>query len=219
MPPRIELQAGQSMPNTRLTYLGEAGMQGKTRMCSFECSCGTVIERPLAWVRHGNTSSCGCFRKETITEKNTKHSHAPRNNASGAYRSWQAMHQRVQVNPLYQGRHIDPSWCGPDGFENFYRDMGDRPDNTSIERIDNNAGYSPNNCKWGTKEEQANNTSITVMVTHNGKTQSINQWCAELGIQYAMVKQRRRRGMTLEQALFTPVNTAKQKGGLTRKRK
>lgn len=219
MPAKITLQPGQPMSNTRLTYLGEAEMRGKVRWCQFQCSCGTTIERPLAWVRHGNTSSCGCFRSEYVADKNTKHSHAPRDKQSGAYRSWQAMHQRVQANPLYHHRSIDPRWCGDDGFANFYSDMGDRPNGMSIERIDNTKGYSPSNCKWATAKEQGNNTSQTVFVTHNGKTQSINQWCADLGINYSMIKQRRRRGMSLEDALFTPVNTAKQKGGLARKQK
>ena len=219
MPAKIILHPGQAMPNTRLTYLGEAGMRGKVRWCQFQCSCGARIEKPLAWVRHGNTSSCGCYRSELVSEKNTKHSHALKNRHSGAYRSWQAMHQRIKVNPLYQHLTIDPRWCGEDGFTNFYSDMGDRPNGMTIERKDNSKGYSPSNCKWATSKEQANNTSQTVFVTHNGKTQSINQWCAELGIKYSMVKQRRRKGMSLEDALFSPVNTAKQKGGLARKKK
>ena len=205
---------------TRLRYQYDTPKTNpKERRAMFLCECGNYIERPIAWVRHLTTTSCGCYKSELITDKNTKHSHAIRNAQSGAYRSWQAMHQRILVNPRYAHIQICDRWSGENGFVNFLADMGERPNGYSIERKDNNGNYEPSNCKWATQTEQANNTNQTVFVTHNGKTQSINQWCAELGIQYAMVKQRRQRGMSLEDAIFTPVNTAKQKGGLARNKR
>ena len=215
MPRAIQYYKGELFAGTRLRYQHELPKTNpKERRALFLCECGNYIERPIAWVRHLNTTSCGCYKSECITDKNTKHSHAVRNAQSGTYRSWQAMHQRILVNPNYKNITICERWYD---FLSFYEDMGDRPDNASTERKDNSGNYEPNNCKWATKQEQANNTRQTVFVTHNGKTQSINQWCAELGIQYSMVKQRRKRGMSLEDAIFTPVNTAKQKGGLARR--
>ena len=206
MPARIELQPGQLMPNTRLTYLDEAGMRGKVRWCQFQCSCGTTIERPLAWVRHGNTSSCGCFRSDYVADKNTKHSHAPRNKQSGAYRSWQAMHQRVKVDPNYANISICNRW---NDFENFIVDMGDRPKDHTIERKDNKGNYEPSNCVWATKLEQAQNMTQTKLITIGNDTRSINEWCRIKGIGYYLVKQRRRRGMSIEDAISTPVDPSK----------
>jgi len=206
MPPRIELITGQVMENTRLTYLGELGMRGKTRWCQFKCECGTIIDKPLAWVRHLNTTSCGCYRSEVVAEKNTVHSQAVRGNATGAYRSWTAMHQRVKVNPKYAGISICKRW---DDFEAFFADMGQRPDKHSIERKDNAGDYEPSNCIWATVSTQAQNTTNTKLITLNNQTHSINEWCRIMGIGYHIIKQRRHRGMSLEDAILTPMDKAK----------
>lgn len=81
---------------------------------------------------------------------------------TGAYNSWYAMKQRV-LNPrnksyyLYGGRGItiDPRWVAD--FTAFHRDMGDRPDGKTLDRIDNDGNYEPGNCQWSTHSEQARN--------------------------------------------------------------
>ena len=149
MPAAIHFNRGKQIPNTRLCYLEERPRKGKRRQALFLCDCGRRFVSDLHWVRFLNTTSCGCFRSETTAQKNIKHSHAIRGQQSGAYRSWQAMHQRVKSDPYYIGkRTICDRWSGEDGFKNFYEDMGDRPEGLTLERTDNEKGYSPDGLPW-----------------------------------------------------------------------
>lgn len=175
-----------------------------------QCDCGVIKEVILASLRNGNTTSCGCYRRALTTENNTKHSNAHRNNPTGAYRSWQALNQRVKVDPNYSHVIVCDRWLGDSGFVNFLNDMGDRPDNHSIERKDNTKGYEPNNCRWATKLEQAQNTRHTKHITILGETHSISEWCRIKNISYALVKARRKRGISLEDAIMTPIDKTKQ---------
>jgi hypothetical protein len=67
-------------------------------------------------------------------------------------------------------------------FENFLLDMGKAPLNKTLERMDNNKGYYPENCKWASKKEQAINRNNTIFITFEGLTKSINEWAQFLGI-------------------------------------
>lgn len=86
-------------------------------------------------------------------------------------------------------------------FENFYKDMGERPEGMTIDRIDNSKGYHKSNCKWATPKEQSNNTRKNVFITYNGKTQTIAQWSEELGISYHTIYARLRKGWEIERVL------------------
>lgn len=101
---------------------------------------------------------------------------------------------------------MDPRW---NDFVNFYADMGPRPsDKHSIERKDNDEGYCKSNCVWDTQTAQMSNTSRTVFLEFNGRTQSIVQWCRELNLSYNTVRARLNQlGWTTEKALGTLTKT------------
>lgn len=118
------------------------------------CSCGTQFIVRSNDLVQGRTKSCGCLQKENrITHGMTDHP---------LYGIWDAMKQRC-YNPNnkhykdYGGRGLLVCEHWRESFSNFVADMGEKPDGYSIERTNNDLGYSPDNCKWATPKEQANN--------------------------------------------------------------
>lgn len=81
-----------------------------------------------------------------------------------------------------RGITVCASWVND--YDQFFVDMGEAPEGRSLERKDNDAGYSPENCIWASLKDQLNNQRRNVRVTHVGRTQTISQWAEELGIPY-----------------------------------
>lgn len=122
-----------------------------------QCDCGRQRIVPRASLVNSYTQSCGCLWREQIT----KHGHTTHSSHSGTYTSWKAMKRRCLDPNFHQfkdyggrGILVCERW---QTFENFLADMGPRPKGHSIERIDNNAGYSPKNCKWIISRDQHKN--------------------------------------------------------------
>jgi len=123
-----------------------------------------------------------------------------------AWYTWTGMKDRCN-NPNhseyanYGGRGITvcEKW---DSFQAFYADMGERPVGMVIERVDNNAGYFPGNCRWTTRSENMRNRRNTRAITAHGKTQSMAAWEEELGLARQTINRRLARGCTIEQALL-----------------
>lgn len=146
------------MTFNRLTVLNCAGKtkHGKY-LWNCRCSCGKKATVVTSKLRTGYTKSCGCYR----IDKMTRHGHKTTTTESGTHRSWKAMKQRCNNHNSgeyhrYGGRGIRVCrrW---ERFENFLADMGERPEGLSIDRINNDRGYCPSNCKWSTPKEQTNN--------------------------------------------------------------
>lgn len=168
------------------------------------CDCGTTAIVVGADLRDGNTRSCGCLRREVTSERVT--THGKRDTA--AYRAWMNMHIRT-------GRKSGPSWktYGARGigvcerwhtFENFYADMGDPPADHSLDRVDNDRGYEPGNCRWATATTQARNRRNVRLITFDGKSQPVDAWSRETGISRNALRSRLAHGWTVERALTEP---------------
>jgi hypothetical protein len=90
-------------------------------------------------------------------------------------------------------------------FSNFYADMGEPEEGMTLERVKNEEGYSPENCKWATAAEQGLNKRNNVLVTIDGETLVLSQWCERLGLKYATVLRRIHKGWRPVDALIVPI--------------
>jgi hypothetical protein len=151
------------------------------------------------------------FHKNSDHTFLVKHGHSKRKQHSRTYRVWAGIRTRC-VNPKdtayqnYGGRGITICDRWKDSYENFLEDMGERPGKEySIDRIDNEKGYSPDNCKWATRKEQHRNTRRNVWIEFNGQRKVASDWAAEYGISATTLKYRIfKAGWDVEKALTTP---------------
>lgn len=137
------------------------------------------------------------MHKEQLAERNKTHGLSREHAAT--YKVWKDMRARC-YNPNnseyqnYGGRGIAVcDWWS--SFANFYADMGDRPDGLTVERKDVDGHYEPANCTWATRSQQANNKRTTRKLTINGRTQSLSEWCRELGFSVSKASYRLRNGL------------------------
>jgi hypothetical protein len=163
-PGAIALPAGApSMKFGRLTVIAYApSNKHRQKRVICRCDCGTTKTFVLHNLKWRDTKSCGCLNRENASRKgkaNRRHGHAvPR---TPTYRSWKAMHGRCRDSnnvsyTRYGGRGIKvcKRW---NKFENFLTDMGKRPAGRTLDRIDSNRGYTPENCRWATAQEHRRN--------------------------------------------------------------
>lgn len=194
---------------SRLYILGYAGKVGKNLYWYCRCVCGKIVKVGSGNLKNGNTTSCGCFKIRNTKEKNSTHGHSRGYVTTPTYRTWVNMINRCS-NPKtihyhnYGGRGIKvcDRWLK---FENFLEDMGEKPKNTTIERIWNDGNYESGNCRWATYKEQNNNRRSNHFLTFRGKTQTIAQWSREIEVNGSTLFDRINNGWTVERALTTPV--------------
>jgi len=159
------------------------------------CECGAEKRVLGMHLRTGKPVDCGCGRAQRLREAHVRHGMTD----TPEWRAWKSMLDRCNTPTHkayvhYGGRGIKvcKRWMV---FENFYADMGKRPEGTSLDRINNNRGYSPANCRWATQQEQQNNRRSNVRITLHGETKTMKQWATHFGVDYAVVKDRHSKGV------------------------
>jgi hypothetical protein len=110
----------------------------------------------------------------------------------------------------YGGRGITVCTRWRESFADFYADMGNRPVGTTLDRINNDLGYEPGNCRWSSRTVQARNSRNARMLTFNGQSRSMSEWSELLGLNIGTVWKRLDKGWTVERALSTPINRRRQ---------
>lgn len=188
--------------------LGERTKGGQTTWVCM-CDCGVEFSAQASNIKNGKTRSCGCLRKEQLSEFNTLYKTKHKKCKTTEYRIWSGIHTRC-LNKLdngykeYGGRGISicDRWRV---FENFLLDMGERPSpNHSIDRIDVNGNYEPSNCRWATFFEQCNNKRDTVFIEYEGEKRTIAEWSKIKGLSYRIIWTRLRYGK-VKGDIFRPV--------------
>lgn len=183
-------------------------------LCQCDCGGSRITDgQALKWDRSTN---CGCKRR-THGQSSANGKRTP------TYSSWQNMIARCTQpsNPAYEhykkrGITVCERWLS---FENFLADMGERPAGMTIDRFPNNDGnYEPNNCRWATKREQANNRSTNVTFDYHGKTYTLAELAREAGVEKDILRTRliRQTGWTVEGALRTPTILRKNRRAMFR---
>lgn len=169
----------------RLLVVERSERVSKDRAVSWvcRCDCGEEFVTLGRSLRRGLTVSCGCFGKEQRRKANTTHAKSK----TGAYKVWTTMVARctnpnASAYPYYGGRGITVCDRWKESFEAFAEDMGDRPEGQTVERVDNDGPYSPENCRWATRKEQSSNTRRSHWVTFEGETRILSEWAEILGI-------------------------------------
>lgn len=175
------------------------------------CECGNACVVEGAKLRNGHTQSCGCYRHERQVEANTKH----KGRYTKLYVVWCNMKGRC-YNPKYQrfntygarGITVCEEWKNDFGtFQKWAEKNGYNPESKrgecTLDRIDNNKGYSPDNCRWVTNQIQANNKSTNIFITYKGKTKTLAEWSKEIGIKPDTIKNRIKNGWSIEKTFET----------------
>lgn len=200
----------------RLTVTGRTSRQSKTgkRQAKWtcKCECGEVTEVCGYSLKNGDSTSCGCRRKEVskaLGAATRIHGHAIHGKTSREYATWRRMlrdcYNKNSPNyNRYGGRGITVCTEWRVSFTAFLRDMGERPHGKTIDRKDGSLGYFKENCQWATPIEQQRNRENAIVLTIRGETKTLNEWAESTGRSRQTIYARLRAGRTPESAVFTP---------------
>ena len=193
----------------RLMVIERSGSNAHNKaLWKCRCECGSEVTVIGSHLLNGNTHSCGCYKRDITSERLSSH----RKSRTRLYHIWKNMRQRC-YNPnkpdykYYGGKGIivDERWSDYSCFEKWAVENGYNY-NLTIDRIDLNGNYCPENCRWVTMTEQARNMSRNRIITYNGESHCLSEWGEILGISAKLLGQRiNKYGWSIERAFTTPI--------------
>lgn len=191
----------------------EKDADGRRYIWYCKCDCGNYIKAQSASLTTGVKQSCGCLRKEQLSERNKVHGHADER----LYGVWKGMKSRCynphhRSYPKYGGRGISvcDEWRNDYmrfrewAYANGYKEDADTQQ-CSLDRIDVNGNYEPSNCRWADAFTQANNSRRNLHYTFNGETKTISEWSVSTGIPRKTLTDRLKAGWSIERTLTEPI--------------
>ena len=175
--------------------------------CKCECGNETFVSSKV--LRLGHSRSCGCYKGEAIKKAKTKHGKSnTKTHKTGREIKSRCFYHSNQAFRDYGGRGITMCERWQNSFEAFYEDVSKLPHfgekGYSLDRIDNNGNYEPNNVRWATSKEQNNNKRNNRKLNYNGETHTLSEWANIKHLSYTALFLRLRRGWSIEKALETP---------------
>jgi len=170
------------------TVLAEAP-RGTHNLRRWQCRCECGIEKAVyqCHLVGGRSASCGCERRAKVVRKTLKHGAARKGQKTAEYTCWRGMlarcyNSKERAFPDYGGRGISVCDRWRESFDNFLADMGSRPEGKSIDRIDVNGPYAPENCRWADSQTQARNKRNSRRLSFGGRDLTIPEWAEVTGI-------------------------------------
>lgn len=189
----------------KLTVIEFVGRKNKHSWFRCKCECGGETITTSNNLKRGHTVSCGCynekmFRAASITHGLTKHP---------LYRSWIGMRNRCYYKKhnrfqYYGGKGIQVCKEWKDSFITFYKwgIANGWSSGTSVDRIDNEKDYSPDNCKFSNVSEQNRNRTSNINLTIDGVTKIIIEWAEMTGVNYGTIRGRLKKGWSHKESVF-----------------
>lgn len=199
---------GQRFGRLTAIEIDERGERGKTYWIC-ECDCGNIKSVRSDLLTRGSTKSCGCIKRESDA-RNVSRNHKHKMSGTRIYHEWQNMKGRCYNEnnarwERYGGRGIKVCDEWRKDFRPFYDwAMANGYDETlTLDRIDNDGDYCPENCRWATQKQQSRNRSSNVNITIGNSTRTLTEWCEIFDLDFGKIAARyKRNGDTSLEGLF-----------------
>lgn len=184
-------------------FVRESGKTDSRYIC--RCDCGTKRTIKAKDLLCGSTKSCGCLRSDLMKKRRTTHGMTN----TRLFRIWDGMKQRCGINSethkhwAGKGIQICDEWLGDSGFQNFYdwSIQNGYDEHLSIDRINSDGNYCPENCRWVDSYVQNNNSSNNTHIFYKGEVKTIGELAREHNIKYQTLYSRIAKGWEIERAL------------------
>lgn len=192
-------------------YLGERPDNSTSAFWNCKCLCGNHTIVSGTQLRTERTKSCGCLVIEGAKKRFLKHGHK-RGKRNGGYTATYTAYSHMMYRCYnsndkyfynYGGRGISVCERWKNNFNNFLTDMGEKPENTELDRIDNNGNYEPGNCRWTTKTQNLRNTRANAYIEYNGRNLCVAEWSDITGLSQSTINRRKALGWSNEEILDT----------------